>query len=305
MSRSIEHSGAAEVERFQSSKRLEWALARLRQLPQAIDRFVERRVQDGRLSPETPLWWMLVRPGIMREHQAKLDENGKAELSRLRLSHVNDMFWILVFLGWVWVFYHRFGILDLCHRISFPLIDGSLYQSLLGHWELIAIVLLVYCFGARRVSEDTFEQMARVPGMMAVGIVLAVAMNGMGGVLSGIIPGSSTLVVVGIMTLTMLYSLVSRISEDDPEIFIPEGTGVFLGFLVGVGLNQAMYGTWVSIASGMTFLAAVGVGRRMADAIKAGHAWVGKLAAVAWCLSFTTMLGMLLREGGRILLRCL
>jgi len=305
MSRSIEHSGAAGVERYQISKRLEWTLTRLRQLPQAIDRFVEQKVRDGWLSPETPLWWMLVRPGIMSEHQAQLDENGKAELSRLRLSHVNDMFWILVFLGWVWVFYHKAGISNLCQGASFPLIDGSLYQFLLGHWELIATVSLVYCFGARRVSEDTFEQMARVPGMMAVAIVLAVAMNSMGGVLSGIIPGSSTLVVVGIVTLTMLYSLMSRISEDDPEIFIPEGTGVFLGFLAGVGLNQAMYGTWVSIASGLAFLAVVGAGRGMADAIKAGNVWVGRLAAVAWCLSFMTMLGMLLWEGGRILLRCL
>lgn len=269
---------------------------RVRQLPGQIDRFIEEQVENGRLSPESPIWWTTVRSETIKEHEAQLDEGGMEKLNDVRLYHTNALFWLLAFLGWVWVFLHKSHMLTFIQEAA-PIFPGaSLYQNILQYWGLVALVMAVYCFGTRRISQSIPEQMARFPGIIAVTIVFAMLSNGIAGVISGMIHGSLILASAVIVAFIGLYSASCIISKGKLDTIISEGTGVIVGLLLGVCLNAIIYGYAVGFAGGAVSFAALGMSQRMADADSVGSVWVRRTAYMALLISWIIISGFVLQD---------
>ena len=286
-----------KVAPYERHKRISQVWERLRQLPGQIDKFIQEQVENGRLTPESHLWWVMIRPNTVREHEAQLDEKGIEELNDMRLSHVNALFWLIIFMGWFWAFIHRPHILPFIHEAAPLFPRASLYQSILQHWEWVALVMAVYYFGTRRVSESVPEQMARFPGAMAVTIIVAVFLNSITSVISGMMQGSLIFSAAVMVAFIGLYSALYRTSKGNPDITILEGAGVIAGGLLGVWINARIYGSVMGYACGAVSLAAVGIGIGIASAVSAGFVWAGRITYMASLISWLIISGFGIQDG--------
>ncbi len=222
----------------------------------------------------------------------------------MRLYHTNALFWMLAFMGWFWVSLHRSHILSFVQGKSSLYIDICLhyeyviqhYAYIIQYWGLLALVMTVYCFGTRRISESIPKQMARFPGTIAVTIVFIVLSNGISGVISGAIHGSLVFSSAVIVAFISFYSASCIISKGNLDAIITEGAGVIAGLLLGVCLNAKMYGYVVGFAGGAVSFTALGISKAIANANGTGSVWKGRAAYMASLISWMIISGFALQD---------
>jgi len=264
----------------------------------ALDRFTENQVQKSHLSPANCFWWLIVKPNTMHEYYAQLDDKDKEELDSIRFTHYNLIFWLPILLAWSWI--------SSSHDISsfadnFSFLEGNLYRSLLDHWGWLLLAISVSCFGARKKSESTIEELARFPGAIAVAMLVMVLMNAIAGAISGILNGYY-FIIFGVIASAVMYSIMHRVSEEDPKISIYESSGVWIGWFAGLILNTKVFDADIVMLSGISPFVILGLGIYVAKATKRGWTWAGWLAATILAVSWVAIFGLLLWNAGNNLL---
>lgn len=275
---------------------------RIQQLLAMLDKRIEKRVQNGRLSPEVFPWWLIVKPDTMHEYYAQLDEEGKEELDNIRFSNYNVIFWLPMLLSGVWISSIIHDMSLFADNFIYLFIEGSFYQSLLDHWGWLLMAITVSCLGARKRSESMSEKLARIPGLIAVAILVMVLMNATAGIISGRLLNGRYFIILGAIAFAVMYGIMSRISEEDPEISISESSGVLVGWLVGIALNTQIFDIDIVIFSAVLIPMILSLGVALAKAIKKGWTWAGWLALVALVISWMTISCILLWNSGNELL---
>jgi hypothetical protein len=275
---------------------------RFQRLLAMLDEFTERQIQNGRLMPDQWFWWMIVKPDVIDKYKTNLDDKGKEELDSIRFSNYNIIFWLPMLLAGIWISSIRHDMSSFADNFSFLFIEAKLYRSLLDHWGWLLVAISVGCFGARKKSESMTEELARIPGVIAVAMLVMVLINAIAGVISGNLSNGHYFIISGAIVSTVMYSIMIRISEEDSKMSIYESPGILVGWLIGSALNTKIFDFDIAIFSAALLPVILSLGVALAKATKRGWTWAGWLAAAALVISWMTISAILLWNTGNELL---
>jgi hypothetical protein len=285
----------AQVRALLEERREAWRERQRRATPPPQPPPGREEARRGWLSPANPfhwlvlLWWVLVRPDLLRQYRAGLDRDGQARLQRVGSWLSSTLTWGALLMGWAWVF------------LIFLPQTNEVVQWFLRYWAWIPVAVIGGWLATGRWGHEEIDMVGVVGGMIfgaLVGAMVGMTVGVVGGMLVSVLVS----VVFGV-ALGVALGVVGMFREGHRNadrvvggVAVGVMSGMVFSVWIGVGLDGAG-GVAVVVLFGVAVGAMVGVvllaSSVAEESICAGRpSWIGRLAFVALVLSWGILLGL-------------